>query len=529
MKQFNSQRTLPQPSPSLSPINSVKEFRLIIELESKRADRYGLRISLAVFEVKSSKENNVVVKRLIRVLRQRTRSADVIGWYGKNKIGVLLPHTTEKGACKVTEDVYALLSSTDFLPPYTVYTYPSGNWPVRPKRTTRKIFLGLISLCTFSSSQAIPDSVETRAALDLEMDRAIRHNYIFSLVIFDLDRTQGSDETLAKITRAIPSNLRDTDTYGWYRERSLAVILPYATTQQARTIGQRIADQASLPTDKAFKVFTYPTNWFDGRENAEGYAEDLDAPKLPKADQERRGETSMVNEGTLTSPLLTGEEGRGVQPSEIDSFIAKPLPFWKRGMDITGALIALIVFSPLFLIAATGIKLSSPGPILFFQERVGFQKKKFRLIKFRSMHINSGAEHHRKFMENIIVNGEIKDTKLQDDPRIFPFGKFLRKSSIDEIPQLFNILKGEMSLVGPRPCMEYEADLYLSWHTKRFYTMPGLTGLWQVSGKNLLSFKEMIRLDIHYQKHLSLLLDLTIIVKTIPAIISIFFTNKNLS
>jgi lipopolysaccharide/colanic/teichoic acid biosynthesis glycosyltransferase len=198
-------------------------------------------------------------------------------------------------------------------------------------------------------------------------------------------------------------------------------------------------------------------------------------------------------------------------------------------MDIIGSLLGLFVLSPIMLFATIGIKLSSPGPILFFQERVGLQKKKIPLIKFRSMHIGSGAKHHRKFMENIIKDGEVKDTKIQDDPRIFPFGKFLRKTSIDEIPQLINVFRGDMSLVGPRPCLDYEADLYLRWHTKRFLTTPGLTGLWQVSGKNRLSFKEMIRLDIHYQKHISPWIDVKIILLTVPAIISIFFEKKDVS
>jgi lipopolysaccharide/colanic/teichoic acid biosynthesis glycosyltransferase len=140
---------------------------------------------------------------------------------------------------------------------------------------------------------------------------------------------------------------------------------------------------------------------------------------------------------------------------------------------------------------------------------------------------DADAESHRKLMKRIISQEDDRgETKLESDQRIFPFGLFLRKSSIDELPQLINILKGEMSLVGPRPCLPYEAEEYLHWHTRRFYTMPGLTGLWQVSGKNKLSFKQMIRLDISYEKRLSLILDIKILCRTIPAVMSIFFNSN---
>ncbi len=364
------------------------------------------------------------------------------------------------------------------------------------------------------------------------MDRAIRHNYIFSLLVLDLTLLQQMKGILKKITRAINTSLRDTDSFGWYKENSIAIILPYADNEHAKSIGLRISNQTGLPKDGTFTVFTYPTHWFDSKESVDNPTIKVGTNKPTPPHQERRQSkaTERKNHISSSSPPKSAEyDGQGTQTSEIDSFIAKPVPIWKRGMDITGSLLGLFFLSPIMLVAAIGIKLSSPGPVLFIQERFGFQKKKFPLIKFRSMHIDSSVDHHRKFMEKIIKDGEIKDTKIQDDPRIFPFGKFLRKTCIDELPQLINILKGEMSLVGPRPCLEYEADLYLRWHTKRFFTTPGLTGLWQVSGKNKETFMDMIRLDIHYQKNFSLLLDIKIILLTIPTIISIIFEKKDLA
>ncbi|WP_457551151.1 sugar transferase [Desulfobacula sp.] len=529
MKKFFNKLSRGNSKQTISSINSIKELYLIIERETKRADRYSLRISLAVFEVKSSDENNIIVRRLVRIMHKRIRSADAIGWYAKKQIGVLLPHTPEHGAWKVTEAIYNLLSSTDSLPPYTVYTYPSDNWPIKAKKTFQKIIIGFGSLFTFSSRHSIPDSNEIRAALDLEMDRAIRHNYIFSLLILDLTQFHQIQDVLKKITRAINTNLRDTDLFGWYKENSLAIILPYANNEQARTTSLRILTQTNLSKDDIFKIFTYPTHWFDNKNTNHTQSDRLSTHEPSPTGQERRKD-AVLNKNHITSLPSNKEDYRqGTQTSEIDSFIAKPLPIWKRSMDIIGSLIGLFFLSPIMLFTAIGIKLSSPGPVLFVQKRVGFQKKKFPLIKFRSMRIDSGAENHRKFMETIIKDGKIKDTKIQDDPRIFPFGKFMRKTSIDELPQLINVLKGEMSLVGPRPCLDYEADIYLRWHTKRFFTTPGLTGLWQVSGKNRLSFMKMIRLDIYYQKHFSPWLDIKIILLTIPAIISILLEKKNMS
>lgn len=530
MKTFLNKLTQDNIKQMTSSVNSVKEFYQIIETETKRADRYFLRISLAVFEVKSSDENNIIVRRLVRIMHKRIRSADAVGWYAKKQIGVLLPHTPEHGAWKVTENIYSLLSSSDFLPPYTIYTYPSDNWPIKAKKTFQKIIFGLVSPFTFSSIHSIPDSDEIRATLDLEMDRAIRHSYIFSLLVLDLTKLQLIKGVFKKITRTINTNLRDTDCFGWYKENSLAIILPYANNEEARTTGVRILTQSNLPKEDVFKVFTYPTHWFDNKKITSTHSDRPSINEPPPRVHERREDTAaLIRNHTTSSKGNTEEDRQGTQTSEVDSFIAKPLPVWKRGMDIIGSFLGLFFLSPIMLFTALGIKLTSPGPVFFIQERVGFQKKKFPLIKFRSMHLDSGAEHHRKFMENIIKDGEIKDTKIPDDPRVSPFGKFLRKTSIDEIPQFINVLKGEMSLVGPRPCLDYEADIYLRWHTKRFFTAPGITGLWQVSGKNRLSFMEMIRLDIHYQKHFSLWLDIKIILMTIPAIISILLEKKNVS
>ena len=159
------------------------------------------------------------------------------------------------------------------------------------------------------------------------------------------------------------------------------------------------------------------------------------------------------------------------------------------------------------------IRLVSPGPALFRQVRVGRSGALFTLVKFRTMAAGSDPSAHRRHLDELIRSGRPM-TKLEDDPRVFLLGRLLRRTYLDELPQLVNVLRGEMSLVGPRPCLPYEAAVYARWHSRRFDRAPGMTGLWQVSGKNALSFAEMVRLDIAYARRLSPWLDVKILLRT---------------
>ena len=205
--------------------------------------------------------------------------------------------------------------------------------------------------------------------------------------------------------------------------------------------------------------------------------------------------------------------------------------FLKRPFDIAASTIALLLFSPLFFLVAIGIKVSSKGPVIFKQQRIGMNGKPFDFYKFRSMHSNHKNLKHKDFVKNFIASDKNKQFnnitekdnlrvyKIKDDKRIFPFGKFIRKTSIDEFPQFFNVLKGDMSLVGPRPCLPYEWECYEDWHKKRLNILPGCTGIWQAMGRSTVTFEEMILLDLYYVSNVSLLLDLKIIIKTIPVIL----------
>jgi lipopolysaccharide/colanic/teichoic acid biosynthesis glycosyltransferase len=193
---------------------------------------------------------------------------------------------------------------------------------------------------------------------------------------------------------------------------------------------------------------------------------------------------------------------------------------WKRALDIFLILLALPFLIPLALFIALLIRSVSTGPVLFRQERIGYLGRRFMCFKFRTMFVDADTTTHQGHLQQLMnSNTPMQKMDSKGDPRIIPFGLLLRASGLDELPQLINVLRGEMSLVGPRPCLPYEYDNHLPWQKKRFGTVPGLTGLWQVSGKNKTTFVEMIQLDIKYAKNKNLWWDLKIILMTIPALI----------
>jgi len=217
----------------------------------------------------------------------------------------------------------------------------------------------------------------------------------------------------------------------------------------------------------------------------------------------------------MTTEFMVGSESvsRG-------GFEPLPVPVWKRGLDIVCIMVGLpFVIIPMGVVALL-IRLVSRGPILFRQERIGYLGRPFNCFKFRTMHIGAEtAVHSRHFSE--LIESDKPMVKIDGaDRRIIPFGRILRATGLDELPQLINVLRGDMSLVGPRPCIRYEFDQYLPWQRERFNTLPGLTGLWQVSGKNRTTFSEMIRLDIEYARTKTLVGDLTILIRTVPAILT---------
>jgi exopolysaccharide biosynthesis polyprenyl glycosylphosphotransferase len=207
--------------------------------------------------------------------------------------------------------------------------------------------------------------------------------------------------------------------------------------------------------------------------------------------------------------------------------------FCKRVFDVMSSMLAITVLSPLLMTIAGLIKLTSKGPVLFRQDRVGLFGKRFTFLKFRSMYVDCDETKHREYVTKFITESRHNGAngngsalaqngvyKLTNDSRVTPVGRFLRKTSLDELPQFFNVLKGDMSLVGPRPPIPYECEKYDLWHKRRILEVkPGITGLWQVKGRSSTTFDEMVRLDLNYVTHWSLLLDMKILFETPLAVL----------
>ena len=194
---------------------------------------------------------------------------------------------------------------------------------------------------------------------------------------------------------------------------------------------------------------------------------------------------------------------------------------WKRAMDIGCCVAALPILAVTTLFVSVLTAATSPGPIFFQQERVGHRGRRFKILKFRTMHATAETASHRAhFAELVRSNVPMQKMDAKGDSRLITGGWLLRATGLDELPQIINVLRGEMSIVGPRPCIPYEYEQYSARQRERFASVPGLTGLWQVSGKNRTTFDEMVRLDVEYARTQSPLLDLKIMAKTVPALVS---------
>jgi lipopolysaccharide/colanic/teichoic acid biosynthesis glycosyltransferase len=221
---------------------------------------------------------------------------------------------------------------------------------------------------------------------------------------------------------------------------------------------------------------------------------------------------------SLNRPALA-DSGKMNSPESSASFASTDpgdtLPVWKRALDVFCCLLALPALSLLTLLMAIVTWLVSPGPIFFRQERIGYRGRRFKILKFRTMTVGADVTVHQNHFTRLLqTHAPMLKLDAQGDPRLIPGGWILRASGLDELPQLINVLRGDMSLVGPRPCMPCEFAQYLPPQRERVNAVPGMTGLWQVSGKNRTTFEEMIQLDIRYARHVSLLLDLKIMLLT---------------
>jgi lipopolysaccharide/colanic/teichoic acid biosynthesis glycosyltransferase len=207
--------------------------------------------------------------------------------------------------------------------------------------------------------------------------------------------------------------------------------------------------------------------------------------------------------------------------------LRKRIPLWKRAIDVAGSVVALPILAVCTLVMAILTRCVSPGPVFFKQERIGHMGRRFKIYKFRTMKMGSDCTLHKDYWRKI-TSQEVPMAKLDDrgDSRLIPAAWILRALGLDELPQLINVLRGEMSLVGPRPCLPSEFEQFVAWQRRRCEALPGLTGLWQVSGKNRTTFKQMICFDLQYARRLSLWLDLKIILMTVPCLLAQVFETR---
>ncbi len=370
-----------------------------------------------------------------------------------------------------------------------------------------------------------------------ERSRCDRNGHSFSLLLISMGQAAASGVEVGFLVQALRGFSRTTrlsDLLGWYGELEIGLLLPDTTEQEAQKVLERLKqflggmERCGLGSlarqEGAFRILEYPRTLTENLlGNAQGGDEASREPGLNGALQGSALEECLADWRFLacTSPCL-GRPRSG--------FLAWADRVSRRCLDLAAGLLALLLLAPLMLAIAAGIKLTSPGPVLFRQRRMGQNGREFTFLKFRTMYHNCDQSLHREYVTRLIENrAETHEAngktffKLAQDPRVTPLGRLLRITSLDELPQLFNVLKGEMSLVGPRPPIPYEVERYKSWQLRRLLeAKPGITGLWQVCGRATTTFDEQVRLDLRYVESQSLWLDLLILLKTFKAV----FTTK---
>jgi lipopolysaccharide/colanic/teichoic acid biosynthesis glycosyltransferase len=385
-------------------------------------------------------------------------------------------------------------------------------------------------------SRGICSADEFREIIDRERTRCDRNSHEFSLMLINLESIDDEKAFLRDLKDVLAARIRCTDDFGWLDAEQIGVVLPDTPNWGGKKFADDVRDRLSFRGRRLtdYAVYTYPVHCMpDG--NGRGSNGDDGCRQMTFGDVGNRDEEPSRERrtgGNGNSSACERESGKPAPnqsrswPVDNLSILSRnSIPSWKRTMDCVGAAVMIVVWAPFFAVAACWVKLVSPGPVFFKQKRVGLSGLPFRCWKLRTMRQGAETAAHVAHVKSLICRGNGSDNRKpmakldENDDRIVPLGKLFRLIGLDELPQLVNVLRGEMSLVGPRPCLPYEFEEYNLWHTRRCDAVPGLTGLWQVSGKNRTSFLEMMRLDINYSRHLSFWQDVKILVLTLPAII----------
>jgi lipopolysaccharide/colanic/teichoic acid biosynthesis glycosyltransferase len=317
-----------------------------------------------------------------------------------------------------------------------------------------------------------------------ERARTDRSGDAFSLLTLTARERRTREETFDFLADLLKDRLRLTDEAGWMSRRAVGVVLPNTPASGA----WKVADDLCLAFPDALApplcaVYTYPSSFL--------------------TEEERR------------TGAVWGRSDDGKPVGAMEILFAERLPAWKRSLDIFGAALGMVLLAPLFVVIALAVKLTSRGPIFFRQKRAGLGGRQFTLYKFRSM-IDRAETMQKSLLSFNEQDGPA--FKMARDPRSTPLGRLLRKTSLDELPQLWNVLRGDMSLVGPRPLPCRESEACLAWQKWRLDVTPGLTCIWQVNGRSRVTFAEWMRMDIEYARRRSLAVDLRLLALTIPAV-----------
>lgn len=381
---------------------------------------------------------------------------------------------------------------------------------------------------------------EFRRLIARERSRADRVVSELSLVVLDLSHANWRDLQPAELLFAIQGRVRETDAVGWFDRKSLGILLPDTSSVGAYKVATDLRDRLHWsPTQASWRIYTYPRERFPDHESddqdqprfdlrstkARGWFGQGSTARAARADSAPRRNTARLQ---AVAPHDYATDG---DPQEIDSPEPRaPIEFAPlrtvleprrskiaRCIDVVAASAGLILVSPLLLAAGLAIKCTSPGPVFFRQQRTGQGGRTFNFYKLRTMCADAEARKKDLLSLNEQTGPVFKVTR---DPRITPVGRILRKTSIDELPQLWNVLKGDMTFVGPRPPLPAEVAEYERWQRRRLDIAGGLTCIWQISGRSTIQFDDWVRMDLRYARASNWWLDLKILALTVPAVVS---------
>ena len=426
-----------------------------------------------------------------------------------------------------------------------------------------------LSRTLWRNLESLPSPQQIDRLISREVARAERNGLHFSLVLFRVRRGNRLGTNERRLALTLLRRARLTDEVGWFGDGYLCVLLPDTAAPGAQAFADSVCELVARKGPRPItRVYSYPFDWID-RDDDDGGDEPEPRPptKAERREQPaRRAVAARVPE--LVGAVAHGGPGAGDSPhfdvghnypddcyarpgdagrhrpahaervqtaapavatepraeetapkprvEPLKALLVRPLPWWKRAVDVAGAAVGLTLLSPLLAVVAVAIKLTSTGPVVFKQRRAGLGGRPFTIYKFRTM--CADAEAKKKALR-AVSEQDGPAFKLANDPRVTTVGKFLRKTSIDELPQLWNVLKGDMSLVGPRPLPVDESDGCELWQKRRLDVTPGLTCIWQIKGRSQVTFAEWVRMDVSYMRARTILHDLSILLQTIPAVL----------